>query len=167
MAAAPTRSYPSLAGALDNQSNQLAELGRPEEALTAIEEAVVAYRALADDRPDVLARRYANSLETRDAILSALGREADGRRSPRNGAGAMRWLRSAPRARSRGVIVDDGLRVPKRDGVHCDQRSGGRGEHRIAQYAGLVVFAFPPLADRPQIRLSQLWHGSDTGIGRC
>lgn len=73
----PDAFLPSLAGALDNQSNQLAELGRPEEALTAIEEAVITYRALADDRPDVFARRYANSLETRDAILSALGREAD------------------------------------------------------------------------------------------
>ena len=65
------------------------------------------------------------------------------------------------RGTSRGVIVDDGLRVPKRDGVHCDQRSGSRGEHRIAQYAGFVVFGFPPLADRPQIRLGvKLWHGS-------
>jgi hypothetical protein len=64
--------------------------------------------------------------------------------------------------RSRGgVIADDRLRAPKRDGVHCYQRSGGGGEHRIAQYAGLVVFGFPPLADRPQIRLGvKHCHGS-------
>ena len=65
------------------------------------------------------------------------------------------------RGRSRGVIADDGLRAPKGDGVHCDQRSGGRGEHRIAQDAGLVVVGFPPLADRPQIRHGvKHWHGS-------
>lgn len=65
------------------------------------------------------------------------------------------------RGRSRGVIVDDGLRAHKRDGVRRDQRRGGRGEHRIAQYAGVVAVGFPPLADRPQIRFGvKLCHGS-------
>ena len=74
----PDAFLPSLAAALDNQSNLLAQVGRSEEALTAIEEAVTTYRALADDRPDdVFARRYAHSLEIRDAILSALARKAD------------------------------------------------------------------------------------------
>jgi hypothetical protein len=49
---------------------------------TAIEEGVTAYRALTADRPDVFARRHANSLETRDAILSALSEEADGDVAP-------------------------------------------------------------------------------------
>jgi hypothetical protein len=53
------------------------------------------------------------------------------------------------------------LRAPKGDGVHCDQRSCGRGEYRIAQDAGLVVAGSPPLADRPQIRLGvKHRHGS-------
>ena len=45
------RSCPTSPRSLNNQSNRLAELGRREEALAAVEEAVTIYRQLAQDRP--------------------------------------------------------------------------------------------------------------------
>jgi hypothetical protein len=47
----PGAFLPDLAASLNNQSGRLAELGRGEEALAAVEEAVTAYRQLADARP--------------------------------------------------------------------------------------------------------------------
>ena len=64
---------------LNNQSNRLSGLGRREEALAAIDEAVTIRRALAETRPAVFASRFANSLEIQATILSALGRDAEAR----------------------------------------------------------------------------------------
>src|ERR1019366_1283655 len=60
--ARPDAFLPDLATALNNQSERLADLGRREEALAAIEEAATTYRALAQARPAVFAGRYASSL---------------------------------------------------------------------------------------------------------
>jgi hypothetical protein len=60
--ARPDAFLPDLATALNNQSERLADLGRREEALAAIEEAATTYRALAQARPAVFASRYASSL---------------------------------------------------------------------------------------------------------
>ena len=62
---------------LNNQSIRLSDLGRREEALAAIEEAVTIRRELARTRPAVFASRYASSLKTQAMILSALGRSAE------------------------------------------------------------------------------------------
>ena len=62
---------------LNNQSVFLADLGRREEALAAIEEAVTIRRALAQVRPAVFASRYASSLDAQAAILSELGRDSE------------------------------------------------------------------------------------------
>ena len=58
----PLRWDPIAAGALNNLSNRLADLGRPEEALSAIEQAVQRYRALAEARPDAFTPDLASSL---------------------------------------------------------------------------------------------------------
>jgi Tetratricopeptide repeat len=62
---------------LNNQSNRLSELGRREEALAAIEDAITIRRALAGLRPAVFASRYAHSLDIKAQILSALGQAAE------------------------------------------------------------------------------------------
>jgi len=69
--------YCGLAASLNNQSGRLAALGRREEALAAIEDAVTIRRELARARPAVFASRYASSLKTQAMILSALGRSAE------------------------------------------------------------------------------------------
>jgi hypothetical protein len=58
---------------LNNQSACLSDLGRREEALGAIEEAVTIRRQLAARLPAVFANVCANSLEVKAHILSALG----------------------------------------------------------------------------------------------
>ena len=58
---------------LNNLSFRLADLGRREKALTAINEAVTIRRALAQALPIVFATRYANSLEIQAADIFALG----------------------------------------------------------------------------------------------
>jgi len=47
----PADYNPDLAGALNNLSNGLAEVARPDEALTAIQDAVTIYRRLATTNP--------------------------------------------------------------------------------------------------------------------
>jgi tetratricopeptide (TPR) repeat protein len=75
---------------LTNQSRRLADLGRREEALAAIEQATGIYRRLAEASPDTFAPSFAASLNNlaetlsslnRDAEASAIREEADGARS--------------------------------------------------------------------------------------
>ena len=73
-AAQPAAFRPDLAMSLSNQSNCLADLGRQEEALTAIEEAVAAYRELAAARPDAFRAGLAMSLNSQSLRLAELGR---------------------------------------------------------------------------------------------
>ena len=68
---------------LNNQSGRLADLGRREEALAAIEEAVAIYRQLAEARPDAFLPDLAMSLNNQSNRLSAPG-AAGGRRWPRS-----------------------------------------------------------------------------------
>jgi tetratricopeptide (TPR) repeat protein len=70
-----------LAASLNNLSVRLADLGRREEALAAIEEAVAAHRSLAPGRPDAFLPDLASSLNNFSNNLSDLGRrqEAAGR----------------------------------------------------------------------------------------
>ena len=62
---------------LNNQSNRLSGLGRREEALAAIEEAVAAYRELARGRPDAFLPDLAMSLNNQSNRLSGLGRREE------------------------------------------------------------------------------------------
>ena len=59
---------------LINLSNWLSRLGRREQALAAIEEAVTAYRQLADARPDAFLPDLAMSLNNQSVLLADLGR---------------------------------------------------------------------------------------------
>ena len=62
---------------LNNQSGCLAELGRREEALTAIEEATSAYRDLAAARSDAFLPDLAMSLNNQSLRLAELGRREE------------------------------------------------------------------------------------------
>ena len=62
---------------LNNQSDRLADLGRREEALAAIEEAVTIRRELAAARPDAFLPDLAMSLNNQSSRLSELGRRED------------------------------------------------------------------------------------------
>jgi tetratricopeptide (TPR) repeat protein len=66
-----------LASSLNNLSLRLSNLGRREEALAAIEEAVTTYRALAAERPGVFRNDLISFLRTRARLLEALGRQAE------------------------------------------------------------------------------------------
>jgi hypothetical protein len=61
-------------GALNNQSNRLAELGRREDALAAVDEAVTVYRRLAADRPDTFSRNLDMVLNNQARHLADLQR---------------------------------------------------------------------------------------------
>ena len=65
------------AGRLVHLSNHLSELGRREQALAAIEEAVTIRRQLADARPDAFLPNLATSLNNLGVILSWLERNAE------------------------------------------------------------------------------------------
>ena len=62
---------------LNNQSACLADLGRREEALAAIEEAARIYRQLAQARPDAFLPDLARSLNNQSNRLSDLGRREE------------------------------------------------------------------------------------------
>ncbi|MCK9876386.1 tetratricopeptide repeat protein, partial [Frankia sp. Ag45/Mut15] len=72
----PDTYLPDLATSLNNQSNRLGDLGRPEQALATIEEAVTIRRRLAADRPDTYLPDLAMSLNNQSDLLRAMGRHA-------------------------------------------------------------------------------------------
>ena len=73
----PDAFRPDLAGSLSNLSNRFSALGRREEALAAIEEAVAIQRDLAATRPDAFRPDLAGSLNNLSAHFSALGRREE------------------------------------------------------------------------------------------
>ncbi|MET8858353.1 tetratricopeptide repeat protein, partial [Streptomyces sp. NPDC004579] len=76
-AARPDAFLPDLATSLNNLSVRLGELGRREDALTAIEEAVTVRRELAAARPDAFLPDFAMSLNNLSVRLGELGRYED------------------------------------------------------------------------------------------
>jgi hypothetical protein len=62
---------------LNNQSGRLADLGRREDALAAIEEAVTAYRELAATRPTIYVTRLKSSLKLMADALATVGRRPE------------------------------------------------------------------------------------------
>ncbi|WP_432523005.1 tetratricopeptide repeat protein [Kineococcus sp. SYSU DK006] len=73
----PDTFLPDLAGSLNNLSNRLANLGRREEALEAITEAVAVHRQLAAVRPDTFLPDLAGSLNNLSVRLSDLGQREE------------------------------------------------------------------------------------------
>ncbi|HLH68398.1 MAG TPA: tetratricopeptide repeat protein [Candidatus Dormibacteraeota bacterium] len=70
-------SAPDLARSLNNLSNRLGELGRREEALEAVQEAVRLYRPLAEQRPEALRPDLAGFLNNLSIRLSELGQREE------------------------------------------------------------------------------------------
>ena len=75
--ASPDAFLPDLATSLNNQSLRLADLGRREEALAAIEQATGIYRQLAEARPDAFLPDLATSLNNLADTLSRFNRDAE------------------------------------------------------------------------------------------
>ena len=97
---ARTRSGPTWPASLNNLSVRLADLGRPEEALAAIEEAVIIYRELAAARPDAFRPDLATSLDNLSNRLAEPGPAGGG--AGRDRGGHRHLPRSWPRpARTR------------------------------------------------------------------
>src|SRR5690606_5111760 len=68
---------PDLASSLINQSNCLAELGRTEEALSAVTRAIDIYQVLAERSPVAFLHPLANPLNNRASCLAELGRKEE------------------------------------------------------------------------------------------
>jgi len=92
---APGAHVPALAGALNNLSVRLIILGRREDALTAIQEAVTLRRALAAAHPDAFAPDLAKSLNNLAATLDAVGRREDALTTIQEAVAAYRTLAGA------------------------------------------------------------------------
>jgi hypothetical protein len=75
--ARPDAFLPDLAMSLNNQSNQLAALGRREDALAVIEEAVTIRRQLADTRPGIYMDSLRSSPRQLAEVLASMGRASD------------------------------------------------------------------------------------------
>ena len=96
----PALDHPSfvrsgLAMSLNNLSNRLADLGRREDALAAIEEATGIYRELAWADPDEFRRRLATSLTNLSNRLAGLGRNEDALAAIEEATGIYRELARA------------------------------------------------------------------------
>jgi nucleotide-binding universal stress UspA family protein len=77
IAARPDVFRPAVAAALTSHSVQLSDLGRPRDALTAIEEAVTAYRELNEAQPGAFRPDLAAALTSQSVRLGDLGRREE------------------------------------------------------------------------------------------
>jgi len=84
-----------LAGSLNNLAVQLGDLGRSEDALAAIEEAVTIRRELAAARPDAFRPDLARSLDIQAGALGFLGRREDALAAIQEAVGIYRELAAA------------------------------------------------------------------------
>ncbi|MFL6262871.1 MAG: tetratricopeptide repeat protein, partial [Thermoanaerobaculia bacterium] len=85
----------TLAGALNNLSVRLSDLGRREEALTACEEAVAIRRQLAAARPDAFRPALASALNNLSVRLSDLGRREEALAACEEAVAILRQLAAA------------------------------------------------------------------------
>nr|WP_237557909.1 tetratricopeptide repeat protein [Streptomyces sp. SID5470] len=93
--AADTAQLPDLASSLNNLANRLGDVGRHEDGLTAIEEAVSIRRTLAEARPDAFLPNLAMSLNNLAIRLGDLGRREDGLTAIEEAVAAYRTLAEA------------------------------------------------------------------------
>jgi tetratricopeptide (TPR) repeat protein len=91
----PDAFMPDLASSLNNLSIRLAQLGRHQDALQPIEEAVGHYRALAEANPDAFMPDLASSLTTLSNRLVELGRRQDALGPIEEAVGIRRMLAEA------------------------------------------------------------------------
>ena len=94
-AARPDAFTPDLATSLDNLSVRLAGLGRPEDALAAIQEALTLRRQLPAARPDAFTPDLAGSLMTYGVRLTELSRHRDALAADREALALYRRLHAA------------------------------------------------------------------------
>ena len=110
----------ALAASLNNLSNRLADLGRPVEALAAIEEAVAHYRSLAGDSPDRFLPDLASSLNNLSNRLADLGRPAEALAAIEEAVGIRRSLAEANPAASLPELVPWPYTFAPSSGVKSD-----------------------------------------------
>ena len=153
--ARPDAFLPSLAGALNNQSNRLSGLGRREEALAAIEEAVTIRRQLAQARPDAFLPDLATALNNRSRSGIPVGAGAAGGCAGRD-RGGRRHLPGAGRcpagrvpARPRHVAEQ-----PVESAVGAGAAGGCAGRDRGGRHDPTVELA---AGIRPDAFLSPTW----------
>jgi len=113
----PEAFLPELGGTLNNLSQRLSDLGRTEEALAAIEEAVGIFRTLASARPDIFLPQLAMSLTNDSNILSGLGRREEGLAAVEEALqGVLPLLEQAPFS-----LPDSGLRLGQMYIARCEE----------------------------------------------
>ena len=93
--AQPTTFLPNVAASLNNQSRRLADLGRREEALAAIDQATGIYRQLAEARPDAYLPKLAALLNNQSRRLADLGRREEALAAIEQATGIYRQLAEA------------------------------------------------------------------------
>ena len=145
LAAGPPDAFlPDLAVSLNNQSNRLADLGRREEALAAIEEAVTIRRQLAQARPDAFLPDLAMSLNNQSSRLAGLGRREEALAAIEEAVTIRRQLAAGPPgrvpARPRHVAEQ-----PVDPAVGSGAAGGGAGRDRGSRH-------HPPRAGRRPAR---------------
>ncbi|MFJ2751992.1 hypothetical protein [Streptomyces sp. NPDC087297] len=91
----PDAHLPNLARALNNLSNRLGEVGRHEEGLAAVEEAVGHYRTLAKANPDAHLPNLARALINLSVRLGEVGRHEEGLAAVEEAGGHCRTLAQA------------------------------------------------------------------------
>ena len=131
-------------GHLIDLSNWLSGLGRREEALAAIEEAVAIRRQLAEARPDAFLPDLATSLNNQSACLAELGRREEALAAIEEAVTIYRQLAAGPPrrvpARPRHVAEQ-----PVRPPVRAGAAGGGPGRDRGSRH-------HPPRAGRRPAR---------------
>jgi tetratricopeptide (TPR) repeat protein len=102
--------------ALNNLSNRLGDLGRPEEALAAVEEAVRIRRGLADVRPDAFLPALAMALNNLSNRLGDLGRPEEALAAVEEAVGAVLPVLE----RAHYFLPDAGLRLAQNYVRRCE-----------------------------------------------
>ena len=97
---------PDLASSLATLSNRLSDLGRIEEALGAINEALALYRSLATRKPTALNLELVMSLFNMYVFLSGMGRHEEARRVYSEAENLCFALAFDPRAAHNSALVD-------------------------------------------------------------
>src|SRR5689334_16066131 len=124
--ARPDAFQPYLAASLTNLSDQLASLGRREEARAPSEEASRIYREVAAARPGAFRSDLAMALNSLSGRLAGLGRREEAL-APR---GVQRHFPAAGRGRAGGVPPESGRLADQPVGSAGRSGSAGRGADR-------------------------------------
>jgi tetratricopeptide (TPR) repeat protein len=133
------------AGRLTSLSNWLSDLGRREEALAAIEEAVTIRRELARARPDAFLPDLAMSLNNQSVFLSELGRREEALAAIEEAVAAYREL---ARTRPDAFLPDLAMSLNNQSGCLSEL---GRREEALAAIEEAVTIRRELARARPQV----------------